>query len=144
MQDYPNIEIILVDDGSPDHCPALCDWYAEHFFNVRVIHQKNQGLGLSRNTGVKNASGEYIFFLDSDDCIDGKKAIRTLLKQAEEKKADIVTGSFRRFSDKMISKVNFIIYGMETTQKPWISALRAFICMATLPITGENCTGEAF
>ncbi len=107
MQDYPNIEIILVDDGSPDHCPALCDWYAEHFFNVRVIHQKNQGLGLSRNTGVKNASGEYIFFLDSDDCIDGKKAIRTLLKQAEEKKADIVTGSFRRFSDKMISKVNF-------------------------------------
>lgn len=107
IQDYPNIEIILVDDGSPDHCPALCDWYAEQFPNVRVIHQKNQGLGLSRNAGVKASIGEYIFFLDSDDCIDGKEAIRILLKQAEAKKADIVIGSFRRFNDEMISKVNF-------------------------------------
>lgn len=106
-QDYPYIEIILVDDGSPDNCPALCDWYAESFPNVRAIHHENCGLGLSRNAGVKASSGEYIFFLDSDDCIDGERAIHLLVEQAEAKKADIVTGSFRRFNDKMVSKTNF-------------------------------------
>ena len=106
-QDYPYIEVILVDDGSPDKCPELCDWYAKKYPNVLVVHQKNSGLGLSRNAGMKASSGEYIFFVDSDDCIDGKKAIHMLVEQAEAKKADIVTGSFRRFNDKMISNTNF-------------------------------------
>lgn len=106
-QDYPNIEIILVDDGSPDHCPALCDWYADNYPNVLAVHQENRGLGLSRNTGMDVSVGEYIFFLDSDDCIDGKSAIRLLVEQAEAKNADIVTGSFRRFHEKVVSGVNF-------------------------------------
>lgn len=107
LQDYPQIEIILVDDGSPDRCPALCDQYAAQYPNVLTVHQENCGSGLSRNAGMKASSGEYIFFLDSDDCIDGKQAIRRLVKQAEAKNADIVTGSFRRFNDKMVSEVNF-------------------------------------
>lgn len=105
-QDYPDIEIILIEDGSPDSCPALCDRYAEQFVNISVIHQPNRGPGLSRNAGVKMSSGEYIFFLDSDDCLDGKGAIRLLAKQAEEKRADIAVGSFRRFNDKTVSNVN--------------------------------------
>lgn len=105
-QEYPYIEIILVDDGSPDNCPALCDEYAMKYENVQVVHQTNRGLGLSRNSGMSVASGEYIFFLDSDDCMDGKKAIGRLAECAKRKKADIVVGGFRRFHDKMVSKTN--------------------------------------
>lgn len=106
IQDYPNIEIILVDDGSPDNCPKLCDEYTKKHENVKVIHQTNRGLGLSRNSGMKIATGKYIFFLDSDDCLDGKEAISALVKRAEEKQADIITGCFRRFNEKSVSEPN--------------------------------------
>lgn len=68
-QTYKNIEIILVDDGSPDNCPKLCDEYCSKYPFIKVIHQKNQGLSAARNTGLANASGSYISFLDSDDCL---------------------------------------------------------------------------
>lgn len=105
-QDYPNIEVILVEDGSPDNCPAICDSYAEQFANVLVVHHSNRGPGLSRNAGMEKASGEYIFFMDSDDCLDGRSAITLLTKRAEEKGADIVVGCFRRFNEKNVSNVN--------------------------------------
>lgn len=105
-QDYPYLEIILVDDGSPDNCGKICDDYAKNHTNVRVIHQKNQGLGLARNAGFKQAEGKYVAFLDSDDCFDGSRAISILAAEAEKKQADIVVGSFRRFNDNMISGVN--------------------------------------
>ena len=105
-QDYPNMEIVLVDDGSPDNCPAMCDRYAEQYGNVSVVHQSNSGLGLSRNSGMAASEGEYIFFLDSDDCLDGREALSKLVKRAEEKRADIVVGGFRRFNSEMVSKVN--------------------------------------
>lgn len=105
-QEYPNIEIILVDDGSPDNCPKLCDEYAQKHENIKVIHQTNRGLGLSRNSGMQVATGKYIFFLDSDDCLDGKDAIKNLVICAEDKRADIITGCFRRFNDKSISEPN--------------------------------------
>ena len=68
-QDLPSseCEIILVDDGSPDNCPQICDEYAAAHKNIRVIHQKNAGLSAARNSGFKIAQGEYICFLDSDD-----------------------------------------------------------------------------
>lgn len=62
-------EIILVDDESPDNCPAICDSYAEKFDFIKVIHQKNAGQAGARNAGLAVASGKYIFFLDSDDTI---------------------------------------------------------------------------
>ncbi len=105
-QDFPDLEIILVDDGSPDNCPALCDRYAEQYEKVRVVHKANSGLGLSRNAGMEAATGTYLFFLDSDDCLDGPGAIRVLVERAEEQQADIVVGSFRRFSGERVSEVN--------------------------------------
>lgn len=66
-QTYQNIEIILVDDGSPDHCPKMCDDYAKKQEKIRVIHQGNKGLSGARNAGIDAAQGEYIAFLDSDD-----------------------------------------------------------------------------
>lgn len=69
-QTYRNIEIILVDDGSPDGCPKKCDEWSEKDSRIKVIHKENQGLGMARNTGIDNATGEYIFFFDSDDFVE--------------------------------------------------------------------------
>ena len=68
-QTHKNLEIILVDDGSPDRCPTICDEYARKDSRVRVIHKKNGGLSDARNAGLEIATGEYIGFVDSDDWI---------------------------------------------------------------------------
>ena len=105
-QDYPALEIILVDDGSPDSCPEMCDRYAETYDRVKTIHKKNEGPGPARNTGLEAATGTYIAFVDSDDCLDGTGAIGRLVEQAEKKQADIVVGSFRRLNGHQISEVD--------------------------------------
>lgn len=69
-QTYRDIEIILVDDGSPDDCPLICDEYAKKDSRVKVIHKKNGGLSDARNSGLDSATGEYIIFVDSDDYIE--------------------------------------------------------------------------
>lgn len=69
-QTYRNLEILLVDDGSPDDCPQKCEEWGKKDSRIKVIHKANAGLGYARNTGIENASGEYICFFDSDDYID--------------------------------------------------------------------------
>jgi glycosyltransferase involved in cell wall biosynthesis len=71
-QTYKNLEIILVDDGSPDRCPQMCDEYATANANVRVVHKANGGLSSARNAGLDVATGEYVMFVDSDDTINEK------------------------------------------------------------------------
>ena len=66
-QTFKDFEVILVDDGSPDNCPVICDDYAKKDSRIKVIHKPNGGLSDARNVGLKNAKGEYVFFLDSDD-----------------------------------------------------------------------------
>ena len=68
-QTYENLEVILVDDGSPDRCPAICDAYAGKDARVKVIHQENKGLSGARNAGIELAAGEYLAFVDSDDYV---------------------------------------------------------------------------
>ena len=68
-QSFSDYELILVDDGSPDNCPRICDDYAARDNRVRVIHKENGGLSAARNTGIQSAKGEYIVFLDGDDCL---------------------------------------------------------------------------
>lgn len=68
-QSYQNLEILLVDDGSPDSCPAMCDAWAEKDSRVRVIHKKNGGLSDARNAGMSAATGELMAFVDSDDTL---------------------------------------------------------------------------
>lgn len=70
IQTYRDLEIILVDDGSPDNCPAICDEYAQKDARVKVVHKKNGGLSSARNAGMDAATGEYICFFDSDDFIE--------------------------------------------------------------------------
>ena len=66
-QTYTNLEIILVDDESPDGCPAICDKWAEKDSRIKVVHKKNAGLGMARNSGIDAMTGDYAMFVDSDD-----------------------------------------------------------------------------
>ncbi len=69
-QTYKNIEIILIDDGSPDRCPQMCDNYAQTDARIKVVHQQNGGVSVARNSGIDISTGEYITFVDSDDYVD--------------------------------------------------------------------------
>lgn len=89
-QTYKNIEIILVDDGSPDLCGRMCDEFKERDSRIKVIHQSNQGLSAARNSGLSIAGGKYILFIDSDDYIN-ENMIEKLLKLAIQEGADIVS-----------------------------------------------------
>ncbi|MBQ8692290.1 MAG: glycosyltransferase family 2 protein [Synergistaceae bacterium] len=88
-QTYKNIEIILIDDGSGDNTPQICDELANKYKNIKVIHQDNQGSSKVRETGLNAASGEYIAFIDSDDYID-LNAYEKAIKVLEENNCDMV------------------------------------------------------
>ena len=82
-QTYRNLEIILVDDGSPDHCPQICDEYAKKDNRIKVVHKKNEGQGLARNDALNIASGDYVTFVDSDDFL-AIDAIEKLTKASKD------------------------------------------------------------
>lgn len=115
-QTYRNLEVILVDDGSPDNCGAICDSYAAQDSRVKVIHQENGGLSSARNAGLSVASGEYITFVDSDDALV-TDAMEYMLHLAEKEGADIVIGNDLRFEDDLPTvrecEVNIILRNKE-------------------------------
>ena len=88
-QTLTDIEVILVDDGSPDNCPHICDEYAAKDSRVKVIHKKNEGLGRARKDGWVNATGEYVLFVDSDDWIEADAA-ETAYNYASSHNVDMV------------------------------------------------------
>ncbi len=92
-QTYDNLEIILVDDGSPDKCPHICDRYKKMDGRIKVIHKENGGLSSARNAGLDICSGEYIAFIDSDDCI-AEDYIEKLYSAMETENADIALCDF--------------------------------------------------
>lgn len=95
-QTYTDIEVILVDDGSPDKCGEICDLYAQRDKRVKVIHKENGGQASARNAGLEIATGDYISFIDSDDWID-KDMYEELLRVAKSTDADIVGGGVSSF-----------------------------------------------
>ena len=88
-QTYGNLEIILVNDGSPDGCPSICDEYAVKDDRVKVIHKTNGGISDARNAGLSSASGEYIYFVDSDDYI-AENAVEQMYNICEANNADFI------------------------------------------------------
>ncbi len=87
-QSYQNLEILLVDDGSPDNCGQMCDSLAKEDARIKVIHKENGGLSSARNAGLDAMTGDYVGFVDSDDWID-PEMYRTLLTQMQESGAKI-------------------------------------------------------
>lgn len=93
-QTYKNLDVILVDDGSPDNCPAMCDAYAERDLRVRVIHQDNRGVAAARNAGLDAAVGDFIGFVDSDDAIH-PRMYELLLRGSQEAGTSISMCGYR-------------------------------------------------
>ena len=89
-QSFSNFELILVDDGSPDMCPVICDEYAQKDQRIKVIHKKNGGLSDARNKGLDVAKGEYVMFLDSDDYWDTDDALFKLSISIKNAVPDII------------------------------------------------------
>ena len=99
-QSYNNIEIILVDDGSKDSSPAICDEYAAKDSRIKVIHKKNQGVSAARNTGIETAKGEFLVFLDADDYLS-LNCIECLAKYSDY---DFVICAYQEFGYRELVK----------------------------------------
>lgn len=89
QQTYPNLEIILVDDGSPDSSPAICDHWAQQDERIQVIHKKNGGVSSARNAGLRAAKGQFISFVDPDDYIE-PKMLEMMIAEMRDEQVDVV------------------------------------------------------
>ena len=125
-QTYPDFELILVDDGSPDNCGRICDEYAENDVRIKVIHKENGGLTLARNAGLSVAKGDWIMHVDGDDWIE-PDMIESLIEAAKATEADLVFGDYMKYglsagnhklptwsTDKKDSMSRYIAYSMTT------------------------------
>lgn len=120
-QTYKKIEIILIDDGSPDSCGEMCDEYAKLDNRVKTIHQDNKGVSVARNIGLDNVTGEYIIFVDSDDYI-ALDMCEHLYRAMESHSADITVCSYYLINQGIIhipnqSDVSSSSNGVETGKK---------------------------
>lgn len=93
-QSYSYLEIFLIDDGSTDHCPAICDEYAKKDERVHVIHQRNSGLSAARNAGIDRAKGSFLAFVDSDDVVE-PEMIRIMYEAMKRDSSDLVICNYR-------------------------------------------------
>lgn len=101
-QSFGDFELILVDDGSPDRCPELCDKWAATDDRIKVIHKQNGGVSSARNSGLDIASGEYICFVDSDDTLP-VNGLQILMTSIEQINVDVVFGTFQfQYGDKLL------------------------------------------
>lgn len=135
-QSFTDYEIILVDDGSTDHCPQICDKYSGMFTNVTVIHKKNGGLSDARNCGIRRAKGKYICFVDSDDYWEGKNALSDLFEIAENSSPDIIRigmKQIRATDGKVISARSLDFSGFDKLDNTGV--LRRFVETGTLKIS---------
>lgn len=105
-QSYKNLEVILVDDGSPDNCGKICDEYAQKDGRIKVIHKQNGGMSSARNAGLEIATGKYISFVDSDDWLDFK-FIETLRNAMIETDVDMTACAFCRTKGDVAKRNKF-------------------------------------
>jgi len=120
-QTYKNLEIILIDDGSPDNSGTICDEYAQMDSRIRVIHQENGGVSIARNAGLRIITGEYIAFVDPDDYID-VNMYETMIKKIVDTNSDICVCQWQyELSDGRqvvdLNKIDKSIYGEITSVK---------------------------
>lgn len=131
QQEYTNLEIILVDDGSTDSSGLICDKYASNDPRIVVIHQKNKGASIAKNTGLNHVTGEYVAFVDSDDFVD-LDWIKKMVDSLEFNKADVAECAFTKeyvnfteylTDDMFYSKIFSVEEYMEQYLNCWVSSL---------------------
>lgn len=135
-QTMDEIEIILVDDGSPDGCPKMCDEYAANDSRVKVIHKENGGLGFARNSGLEVACGEYIAFVDSDDYVT-LDMCEKLYNAARRNEADVVYGGVWKKSNQTGEQVQI---SDASTEMKWTGEEQ--ITSFVLDFVGTKCTAK--
>ena len=130
-QSYQNLEIICVDDGSPDHCPEICDEYAARDSRIKVIHKENGGVAQARNTALRVVSGEWIAWIDSDDWVSAQ-FIQYMLNNALQYDADIVIcGRYEEYTDRRnVFSPEFRIMNSEQAIKELLQddEIRNYLC----------------
>lgn len=130
-QTLKKIEILLVDDGSPDQCGEICDEYAEKDKRIRVLHKKNGGLSSARNYGCKAAQGKWIMFVDGDDWIEPDMC-QTMYSAGEEKQVQLVMCGIMKDYGKSATEYKFylddgkVYKGQECKQEAnyWATAMK--------------------
>lgn len=127
-QTYRNLEIIIVDDGSPDNCGAICDEYAARDKRLQVIHKQNEGVSAARNNGIVAATGAWTMFMDSDDWLE-PDFIESMLAVAPAEMVDIVyAGGYIRESPTNSEQV----YAFENKISDWNGEKKTYLCARTL------------
>lgn len=151
-QTYRNLEIILVDDGSPDNCGKICDEYAQKDSRIRVIHKKNGGVSDARNVGLESAKGEYLSFVDSDDYIEStmyEELLRTLLDADADIAAcgyynvrDTITPSCTNVKTKVLDAtegLHEVIFSKTVGIMPWGKLYRRELFNTVMYPKGRIC-----
>lgn len=141
-QNYNNYELILVDDGSPDSCPLICDEYAGKDERIIVIHKKNGGASDARNVGIKKAAGDYILFLDGDDYWLERDLLEKINERIKQYASDVICLNYKKVYDNGkeykyfsletdmpkanmgIASVRYIIQNNIWTSAPWNKAVK--------------------
>ena len=106
-------EIILVDDGSPDGCGAICDNYASQYSNIKVIHRPNGGLSAARNSGINDAQGDYVQFVDSDDYLE-PSVLKTLIEKMDADHLDILRFNYQNVNER------YEVFAPDKDPKCWV------------------------
>ncbi len=139
-QTFHDFEIILVDDGSPDACPDICDEYKQKDSRIKVIHKENGGLSDARNAGLELAKGEYIIFIDSDDYWDDNKALEKIYNIIAERSPDVITWRFKKLfedSGKIVPYGYSISKEKEEVFSEWIKSRNLTVSAAWKAIKRE-------
>lgn len=139
-QTFKDFELILVDDGSPDECPRLCDQYAEQDDRVRVIHKQNAGVDEARNSGIEMAEGEWAYFVDSDDWLELDAAER-LYNQAVKTGADcVMTDCEKVYEDGSRTRMYQFSQSFVTDKKEDLENIQKFVlCHKYSPYYSKRC-----
>lgn len=138
LQDIADLELILIDDGSPDRSGDICETYMSRDKRIRVIHQENKGVSAARNAALDIAAGKYISFVDADDAI-APGMYRAMIAKAEETGAQIIGCGVQYFSDDGAYKRSDLLKELEMDQEEMLSAL--YDCPDPL---GGSCCNKLF
>lgn len=141
-QTYTNLEIIIVDDGSPDNCGSICDEYSQKDNRIQVIHKKNEGLCAARNDALKKVTGEWILFVDSDDWCELDLCEKAVTRAEKDDVDILIYNPYRSFENGKEEKIQAFPEEFVTTDKKIIHGMQlSALDRHYTPFSTEWCQG---